>query len=586
MGEATLGEDLGDKIAEIGKRRGIFWQSYEIYGGLAGFYDLGPYGVLLKNNLIEEWRRHFVLRHQEMMVEIETPIIGPERLYVASGHVESFTDPIVKCEACGRIYRADHLLEEKLGVKAEGINLEELGKLVASSNLRCPACGSKLSEPRAFNLLFKTQIGPYGTSIGYLRPEAAQGMFVNFKRVYQIMRNRLPLGIAQVGRVARNEISPRQGMVRLREFTIMEFEFFFDPLRPGHEKYIERVADKKLRILTAQARARGETSPEEFTVREAVDEKIIMVPWMAYWMNESQGFLESLGVPLENQYFEEKMPEERAHYSSQTFDQLVKTERWGWIEVSGHAYRTDYDLRRHSEESNQYLGITVPLENPIARRRKILKVDRKRLGTLFRERAAEVERSLTALDLEVLLDHKLRGEPIKLGDLEVPTEAYDIEETEEVERVRRFLPHVVEPSFGCERLLYVTLEYALRSKGDRIILSLPRRLAPVKVAVFPLLSRGPMVSKALELYEAIKGWGYTVLFDESGSIGRRYARADEIGVPVAVTVDYRTLEDDTVTLRDRDSWEQVRISVAHLREALSEFIFEGKSLHELTLKIK
>ena len=577
----TSGE-IVDKIFEIGKRRGFFWQSYEIYGGVAGFYDLGPYGLLLKNNIIEEWRRHFILRHQEIIVEIETPIIGPERVYIASGHVESFTDPIVKCEACGKIYRADHLIEEKLNIKAEGLSKSELEEIIIKNDIKCPACGGKFREVQFFNLLFRTQIGPYAGHIGYIRPEAAQGMFLAFKRVYQAMRNRLPLGIAQIGRVARNEISPRQGIIRLREFTIMEFEFFFDPQEPGVNEYIASKSNSKLRILTADARKKGDSKPQEYTLSEVVEEKIVLNPWLAYWMSESQDFLIKLGIPLERQFFEEKLPEERAHYSVQTFDQLVKTERWGWIEVSGHAYRTDYDLKRHMAESGRDLYVTKQLKKPIKRHVTIVRVDRRELGRRYGAKAREIEKKILSEDPKRLLEAKKKGLPIVIEGCKVEPSMYSIEEKEVEEKVRRFIPHVVEPSFGSERLLYIVLEYSLRVKNDRTILSLPRRLAPIKVAVFPLLSREDMVLKAKEVYEMLKGWGYTVIYDDSGSIGRRYARADELGVPLAVTVDHRTLEDDTVTLRDRDTWKQIRVSLENLRSAIDEYIWTGRSLEELS----
>ncbi|MEM1736957.1 MAG: glycine--tRNA ligase, partial [Ignisphaera sp.] len=214
-------------------RRGFIWPSFEIYGGQAGFYDLGPLGVLLKNNIVNLWREVFVKQHQDIVVEIETPIINPAIVFRASGHEESFTDYAVECLSCRRVYRADHLIEETLGISAEGLSETELGKLIKDHGIVCPACGGRLSEVRRFLLLFQTFVGPYSPeNLAYLRPEAAQGMFINFKRIYELMKKRLPFGIAQIGRVARNEISPRQGPIRLREFTIMEIEFFYDAQNP------------------------------------------------------------------------------------------------------------------------------------------------------------------------------------------------------------------------------------------------------------------------------------------------------------------------------------------------------------------
>ena len=579
MGEV---QDLYEKIVELAKRRGFFWPSYEIYGGVAGFYDLGPLGARLHQKIIELWREYFIHRHQDLVVEIETPIIGPEIVYKASGHLEHFTDPIVECLKCGRKYRADHLIEEKLGIKTEGLSPQELTRIIREHDLRCPVCGGPLSEVKLFNLLFRTTIGPYSSNIGYLRPETAQGMFVSFKRVYEAMRHRLPIGIAQIGRVARNEISPRQGMMRLREFTIMEFEFFFDPENPreGLDEYLPRVADTKLRILTAEARERGEEKPEEYSVEEAINEGVVRVPWMAYWMAIARDFVMALGVPYENMFFEEKLPHERAHYAQQVFDQLVKVSRWGWVEVSGHAYRTDYDLSRHMKYSGHDLTVFRPYPQPRVVKVKKVIVDKAWVGRTYRSDAPRVFELLSRLspeEVERML--RERGKVVVEG-YEIPGDRVRIVEVEEKVSGRRFVPHVVEPSFGSERLLYVTLEYAYREREGRVVLSIPRRLAPIEVAVFPLVRDERLVEKARNVKRMLQDAGFYVYYDDDGSIGRRYARADEIGVPVAVTIDYQSLEDDTVTLRDRDTWRQVRVETARLVEAVRRFL-EGASLEEL-----
>ncbi|AEM39561.1 glycyl-tRNA synthetase [Pyrolobus fumarii 1A] len=576
-------QDLYEKIVELAKRRGFFWPSYEIYGGVAGFYDMGPLGARLRKKIENLWREYFIHRHQDIIVEIETPIIAPEIVFKASGHVEHFTDPIVECLKCGRKYRADHLIEEKLGVKTEGLSPQELTKIIKEHDLRCPVCGGQLGEVKLFNLLFKTTIGPYSENVGYLRPEAAQGMFVAFKRVYEVMRHKLPLGIAQIGRVARNEISPRQGMMRLREFTIMEFEFFFDPENP-HERldeYLPRVADTKLRILTAEARERGEEKPEEYTVEEVIREGIIKVPWMAYWMAVARDFVHALGVPYENMFFEEKLPHERAHYAQQVFDQLVKVTRWGWVEVSGHAYRTDYDLSRHMKYSGHDLTVFRPYPEPRVVRVKKVVVDKAWVGRTFRSEAPRVFEAISRLSPEEVEKMLKEEGKVVVEGIEIPGDKIKVIEVEEKVSGRRFLPHVVEPSFGSERLLYVTLEYAYTEREGRVVLRLPRRLAPIEVAVFPLTRDEKLVEKALGIKRMLVDAGFTVYYDDDGSIGRRYARADEIGVPAAVTVDYRTLEDDTVTLRDRDTWKQVRLPVSKLLDALRRFINDNVELEKL-----
>lgn len=570
--------DLYDKIGDIAKRRGFFWPSYEIYGGVSGLYELGPYGTLLKRKIEQRWREIFVMRHQDHVVEIESPIITPSVVLEASGHVEHFTDPIVSCKGSGRTYRADHLIEEALGISVEGKSVEELSKIIREHNIRCPADGSELGEVRTFNLLFKTQIGPYEGDVGYLRPELAQGMFVAFKRVLESMRNRLPLGIAQIGRVGRNEISPRQGMIRLREFTIMEMEYFIDPEEPC--LLFEEKASARLRILSYEAKLKGE-GPVEVTLREAVERGLIVHPCLGYWMAVGQEFMKSLGVSEENMMFIEKGPHERAHYSRQTFDQVVKTSRWGWIEVAGHSYRGDYDLSRHMAYSKADLTVFKPFPEPKTVRVKKVFVEKAVLGKLFRERAPEIAATIQSMSPEELERQLRERGRILIGSFEVPAEAIRIEEVAEKVSGRKVVPHVIEPSFGAERILYVVLESAYREKEGRAIFSFPRDIAPVEVAVFPLVeNEEAIVRLARSLYADLVEEGFSVIYDESGSIGRRYARADEIGVPAAITVDYRTLEDDTVTLRDRDSWAQVRIKRGEAAAALRRFL-RGARLEEL-----
>jgi glycyl-tRNA synthetase len=580
-----MAQDKYDKLIDIAVRRGFFWPSYEIYGGVAGFYDLGPLGVRLKEKIVNLWRKYFVQRHASFVVEIETPIIAPAKVFEASGHLEHFTDPIVECLKCGRKFRADHLIEEKLGIKAEGLSIEEMTRLIREHNIRCPVCGGELSEVKRFNLLFKTTIGPYSENVGFLRPENAQGMFVAFRRVYETMRQRIPLGIAQIGRVARNEISPRQGMIRLREFTIAEMEFFFDPEDPwGNgllDELLAKVEDTRLRILRAEDRREGVEEPSEYKVREAIEEKIVSTPWLAYWMSVARDFVKALGIPEADMYFEEKPPEERAHYSAQTFDQLVKISRFGWVEVSGHSYRTDYDLSRHMKYSGQDLRVFKQYEKPVIVKRKIVIVDKAWVGRTYREKAREILDKIAKLSAEQAEEELRKKGYVEVAGVKIPKEYVRIIEKEEKITGKRYLPHVVEPSFGIERLLLVTLDHALDERNGRTILKLPRMLAPVEAAVYPLTRDSRLVAKAKAIHNMLLEAGFYAIYDDDGSIGRRYARADEIGVPVAITVDYETLEDDTVTLRDRDTWEQVRVPIQKLVHAVRMFL-EGANLKELS----
>jgi glycyl-tRNA synthetase len=554
-------KDKYEKLTELAKKRGFFWPSFEIYGGVSGFYDLGPLGTLLKNNIKELWRKYFILKHQDMVVEIETSVITPKKVFEASGHLEHFTDPIVECLKCGRRFRADQLIEEATGRKVEGLSAEEMTRAIAEGGVKCPICGGELSEVRLFNLLFQTTIGPYKQDMGFFRPEAAQGMFTSFKRVHTIMRERMPLGIAQIGRVARNEISPRQGMVRLREFTIMEVEFFFDPENPTCE-LLSRCKGK-LNILTTELRSKGIEKPEAWSPEEAIKEGVIKTPWLAYWMCVARDFVKELGVPEDEMFFEEKYPHERAHYATQTFDQLVKISRWGWVEVSGHAYRGDYDLSRHMKYSGQDMTVFKKYDKPIIVKRLKVQVDKAFIGRTFGKDAAKVFRAINQLSQDELIRLvKESGEKIPIGGIEIPKEAIKIQEVEEKVSGKRYIPHVVEPSFGAERLVLVVLDHAYTEEADRVVLKIPKRIAPIKAAVFPLVSDDRLVTVAKEIYSNLVSSGLTAVYDDSGSIGRRYARVDEIGVPYAVTVDFQTLEDNTVTIRDRDTKEQFRVKVA------------------------
>ncbi|MEM0100964.1 MAG: glycine--tRNA ligase [Candidatus Methanomethylicaceae archaeon] len=563
--------DKFDKVIDLAKRRGFFYTSCEIYGGVAGFLDFGPMGSLLKRNIENKWREFFIYKHHGLIYEIETPIVMPSKVFEASGHVEHFTDYIVECLSCHRKFRADHLITDQIKDigSLEGKSEKELEEIIHERNIRCPECNGELGKVSKFNLLFRTNIGPYTENIAYMRPEAAQGMFVNFKHIYNIMRERLPIGLAQIGKVLRNEISPRQGPIRLREFTIMEIEFFFDPLKPMCN-LINEVSDEKVKLLTEERILAGEDKPIEITVIEAINNKLIRSEWLAYFMAISKKFISELGIPNDKQMFIEKLPNERAHYSVQTFDQVVMLERWGWIEVSGHAYRTDYDLSRHQIYSGHDLKVFRKFDSPkkeeilivIPNIDNIAKEVGKNIGTIISK-----IKNMNPKELKLALE---KG-PIIIDGIEIKPEFVNFKYETHTITGERFIPHVAEPSFGAERLVYITMEYAYKEKEGRIILSLPKDIAPIKVAVFPLVNKDGLREKAIEIYKLIRSNGILADFDDDGSIGRRYARADEIGIPLAITIDYKTMEDNTITIRDRDTWEQIRIPISELIEYLKNF---------------
>uniref|UniRef100_A0A7C2FEQ0 glycine--tRNA ligase n=1 Tax=Thermosphaera aggregans TaxID=54254 RepID=A0A7C2FEQ0_9CREN len=569
-------EDIYDTVMDLARRRGFFWGSFEIYGGVAGFYDYGPLGVLLKRRIQDLWLKHFVYSN-DMVVEVETPIINPRVVFKASGHEESFTDPVTECLKCGRIYRVDHLLKEVLGVEAEGLSPEEYKRIIVEKNVKCPVCSGDLAEPSYTLLLFKTEIGPYKGSLGYLRPENAQGMFVNFANVLRITRNKLPLGIAQVGKVARNEISPRQGLLRLREFTIMEIEFFFDPETVAEDisEYLsEEIVSEKLNVLTAEDREKGVSEPRTYTVGELIEKGIVKTPWLALWMGIGNRFLRHLGIDPARTRFIEKLPKERAHYSAQTFDQEVKTEKYGWIEVAGYAYRTTYDLERHIMFSNADLTFFKRFEKPLEKKVGKAFPNISKIREVFGNRYSEIMRKLSEKQ-----PSELYSELEKTGFIEVDGSMLGKEFftfKEEVEKIHgaKIIPHVVEPSFGLERLLYVVLENSLKTREEKAVLTVPPQIAPYQVAVFPLVTGSKpehkkIVEMARNIYWDLVKAGFNCIYDDDGSIGRRYARVDEIGVPFAITVDYQSIEDNTVTVRDRDTTLQERVHLDELKRYLA-----------------
>jgi len=575
MTEETKTPDRFTTINELARRRGFYWQSYEIYGGVSGFATYGSLGARLKQNIERKLREMFVDRLG--ILEIESPVITPEKVFEASGHIEHFKESMVGCVKCKKRFRADHVLRECLNMsdaECEKLSLAELKETIEKQKICCPECGGTFDEPRHFLTMFKTTIGPYSEAVGYGRPEAAQGIFVEFKRLYEMARSKLPFGALQIGHALRNEISPRQGLLRLREFTIVDLEFFFDPEEPDCY-LLKEVEDETLRLLLAETKLKGSEELTEVTVKEALKRGYIKSEWQATFMAFANKLLVDLGVPADRQRFIEKLPWERAHYSLQTFDQEVLVERWGWVEVSGHAYRTDHDLKGHAEFSGEDMHVFKEYEKPVEKEQFAIKPIMAKLGPVFKNEAGRVAELLSKVDPREVEKSMKKDGCYMLGKNKILPEYVDIKCQKTIERGRRFIPHVVEPSFGSDRLLYVAFEYAYRVKEDRNLLSFPREIAPLQAGVYPLVSKDGLPEKAMEVHKMLLDEGFLSEFDEAGSIGRRYARADEIGVALGITVDYDTFNDSTVTIRDRDSWKQVRAKVEALPELLRKY-FRGK----------
>jgi glycyl-tRNA synthetase len=354
----------------------------------------------------------------------------------------------------------------------------------------------------------------------------------------------------------------------------MDFELFFDPEKPECP-YIDEVKEDKLRIITEETRKKGSSETARITTAEALEKRLVKSPWMAYFMAQSTRFLAKLGIDLGNQRFFEKLSTERAHYSAQTFDHEVKLDRWDWVEVAGFAYRTDYDLRSHMQATGIDMRVFKAYDSPIEKTVRTVRPSHEELRKRFGKDAGRIISLLAKEDLARILQGKKPGDLIRIDAYDIPIELFDAKEETIKEAGTKFLPHVIEPSFGVERLVYSTLEHNLRMKGERLILSLPFGIAPTQAAVYPLVNKDGLVEKAESVHRSLLQSGLRVEYDDAGSIGRRYARADEAGIPLGITVDYDTLKDGTVTLRDRDSWNQIRVQISELKPTIDSIVNNG-----------
>ena len=586
MSKPKIQADKYELVSELAKRRGFFWPSYEIYGGASGFITFGPYGTILKRKIEDKFRQFFIERFN--MIEIESSIITPSKVFEASGHLAHFKEPLVECLKCKQRFRADHLLQEQAKMsdtETEKLSLKELAKTLREKETSCPECdGTNWAEPKYFLTMFATTIGPYSEELGYGRPEAAQGIFVEFKRLYEQARERLPLGIAQIGRALRNEISPRQGPIRLREFTIMDVEFFFDPEEAC--AWLKQMENETLRIITAEQKRKGKKEPITITVKQAIKRGIVETEWQAFFMAIAKLFLQELGVPPEKQRFIEKLEWEKAHYSRQSFDQEIYLKRWDWTEVSGNAYRTDYDLKQHMQHSGIDMQVYKEYEKPVIKETIAIRPNMTKLGPAFKKDASEIARQLEKISPDKLQTALEKKGYYMLDTRKILPECVEIIRSKTEEKGKHFIPHVVEPSFGSDRLAYIALEYAYQQKESRALLRLPREIAPIQIGVFPLMNRDGLAEKAKQVVQRLTAEGFAVEYDDSGSIGRRYARMDEIGTPLCITIDYETLKDETVTIRDRDSWKQVRLETKQLRTLLHAYFTHKKQFTDMGKAIK
>ncbi len=489
---------LHERIFELAMTRSLFIPSNEPYGSVSGFYDYGPVGVLIKHNIEKLWRIMFL--KSEGFHEVETSIVTPEAVLVASGHVSSFADPVIECKKCRTRIRADTLVEEKHyarhGEKWDG-KLESLDTVISEKGITCPKCDGEFGKTFMFNLMFQTGIGG-DKAAAYCRPETAQGIFTSFSRLVRNHGAKLPMAVGQIGRSFRNEISPRKGLVRMREFTQMELEYFFNPSDDKYPKF-SRLTGQKMRMkIRNQVR--------EMKVEDVVKEGVASNEIMAYFLARGWEFYRRVGIMEDRMAMRLLDANETPHYSKSNIDMEVETS-YGTIETIGNAYRTDFDLSQHEKHSGKDMGVFVESEK------------------------------------------------------------------------KKIIPHVFELSMGVDRLFFCILEHCFREKSadkDWEWFDFPPIIAPYQTAVFPLMKKEGLKEKADELADQLREAGFDIFYSESGSIGKRYARADEVGVPYALTVDYETLENGTVTIRYRNDGKQERIKIEDAEKRIRKNIAEGK----------
>lgn len=549
--------DRNELVNELARRRGFLWPAFELYGGAAGFYDYGPLGAPLKRRIEDIWRQYFVIA--EGFAEIEAPTIGVEGIFQASGHLSGFSDPLTGCKECKEVYRADHLIKHIIEVP-DALTNDEIYRCMQENEITCPECGGELSSVYEFNLMFKTMIGPGNKMTGYMRPETAQGMFINFPRLLRYFRGALPFAAVQIGKSYRNEISPRQGVIRLREFTQAEAEIFIDPRDKTHPRFDE-VKAIRMKFYSQEAQEKG--VEEEMSFGEAVERGVVAHQTLAYYVARTYQYLLAVGIDPQKLRFRQHKSDEMAHYAADCWDAEVLLDRLGWIELVGVADRTDYDLKAHTTVSKVNLSVFVNYDQPKKRKKTVVKPDFKALGPMFKSKAKAVGEALRALAPE-----QLAGEKIQVyvdgGTIDIDRSLVSFESVEEEVRGEEVVPHVIEPSFGIDRILYSILDHSYYEDeidGEkRAVLRFKPQVAPIEVAVLPLMDRSELVGPAKKILEELRSRGMRTDYDTSGSIGRRYRRNDEIGTPYEVTIDYETIEEGTVTIRDRDSMSQVRVA--------------------------
>ena len=566
-----VADNSSNDLMSVCKRRGFIWPSFEMYGGVAGMYDYGPLGCALKNNIVEMWRS--IYKGREGFVEIDSETVNPREVFKASGHLDNFADLITYCQKCQAPYRADHMVKDYYD-NPDILTPKQLEEAFVKHKIKCPACGGDLGPVEEFNLMFRTNIGPGNARVGYMRPETAQGIFVNYSNLYRYNREKLPMGVIQTGRSYRNEIAPRQGMIRMREFNQMEVELFVDPEDKDWVRFpeiengtLDLIPNTTLQLTT-------------MTVKEAVEKGVIANRVLAYFVYTTKQLLISLGIDEKRLRFREHEKDEMAHYAADCWDAEVLLS-YGWTEIVGIADRGNWDLSRHAQFSGEDLSHFKKYDEPRETEVERIQPNSKALGPTFKGKAKAISDAISAMPPSAIVDGKLKvnvdGEEIELG-----SEFFEV--VKRVEKVTgdRVIPHVIEPSHGLDRIFYSVLEHAYEydEKEDYVVMHLNPMVAPIKVGVFPLMEKDGLDVVAKTIYESVHTHRVEAYYDGSGTIGRRYARMDEVGTPWCITVDYDSLQNGTVTIRDRDTKEQKRIVATDAPKIIDELL-AGRSFADL-----
>ncbi|ROT35916.1 glycyl-tRNA synthetase [Sodiomyces alkalinus F11] len=617
------------------RRRMFFTPAFEIYGGTAGLFDYGPPGCALQANIIDLWRKHFVL--EEDMLEVDCTVLTPLEVLKTSGHVDKFADWMCKDPKNGDILRADHFVEDVLearlngdkearGQKVDGeepaadakkkkrkqkteavklddavvqeygevlakidnYNGEELGELIKKYDLRNPATGVQPSPPVSFNLMFQTSIGPSSNSPGYLRPETAQGQFLNFAKLLEFNQGQMPFASASIGKSYRNEISPRGGLLRVREFLMAEVEHYVDPKSGKQHPKFADIENIELDLLPRDVQLSGKTDLVRMTIGDAVRNKVVDNETLGYFLVRIFLFLQKLGVDQSKLRFRQHMANEMAHYATDCWDAELFTSS-GWIECVGCADRSAYDLSVHKEKTGAPLIVRERLDEPIIEERWEVEIEKKKFGPHFKKDGKAVETALlaTTQDQREALAKQLTEtgntelEIAGVGDgkVQITKDLVTIEFRKNVINTREYTPNVIEPSFGIGRILYSLIEHSYWTRasdgGDeaRGVLSFPPEVAPTKVLIIPLSANKAFKPFIQKISQKLRKLGISSRVDDSSAtIGKRYSRNDELGTPLGITIDFQTVQDSTITLRDRDSTKQVRADEDQIVAAVQSIV--------------